>query len=51
MLSFIDLYVGSVKQRRVYTQFRGSKSVYTQVVPYADAYARKLQIVEITYML
>ena len=51
MLSFIDLYAGSIKRRRVYTQFRGSKVAYTQVVPYADVYARKLQTVEIAYML
>ena len=51
MVSFVDLYAGSVKRRRVYTPFKGSKSAYTQVVPYADAYARKLQTVEIAYML
>ena len=51
MLSFIDMYTGSVKRRRVYTQFKRSKIAYTQVVPYTDAYARKLQTVEIAYML
>ena len=47
---FIDLYIGSMKRRRIYTLVQWMKTSYTQVVPNTEAYARMLQVIEIAYI-